>query len=333
MTERVTPLRGESAVEAQASAWIARMDSDSWSAADQRDLMTWIESDPAHREAIRRLASLWGEMDALTTLLDTAPRQAPSRPRRAWLLAPLAALTAAVVLVTVPPRLADTGSSAAPDDLYTTAVGSQREVTLPDGSRMHLNTRSYARIDFGDTRRRIVLLAGEAFFDVAHEPDRPFLVEAGSRVVRAVGTAFSVRMDASDLEVLVTEGRVEVREPATTGHSLQTVALKAGERVRVSGNAPHIEVLAEEDLERQLLWRRQLLGFSDTPLREVIAEYNRYADRNIVISDDSLREMRIGGQFRTDDPEGLLEALETGFGVRVVRSADVILLSRLDKAP
>ena len=333
MTERVTPLRGESAVEAQASAWIARMDSDNWSPADQRELLAWVESDPAHRDAIRRLASLWGEMDALTALLEPAPRQPRSRPRRAWLLAPLAAVTAAVVLVTIPPRLADNHQTAAPSNLYTTALGSQREVTLPDGSRMHLNTRSYARVDFGDTHRRVVLLAGEAFFQVAHEPDRPFLVEAGSRVVRAVGTAFSVHMDARELEVLVTEGQVEVREPASTGHDLQAVALKAGQRVRVSGNAPQIEVLAEEDIERHLLWRQQLLGFTDTPLREVIAEYNRYADRNIVISDDSLRDMRIGGQFRTDDPEGLLEALETGFGVRVVRSADVILISRLDDEP
>lgn len=334
----VTPLRGESAVEAQASAWVARLDSDSWTDDDQRQLRAWLRGDPARREALQKMAALWGELDTLTALLEQPPSR---RQRWPWLIAPAALAAGLMAALLHNPNPQPHVQEQQPQGLHTTSTGVQREIVLPDGSRLHLNTRSYAQVDYSDTTRRITLLSGEAFFDVIRDPQRPFLVKAGHHEIQAVGTAFSVRMHPRELEVLVTEGVVEVSDgPIDAASSeaaapaLQAISLRAGQRIRVDERKPAaIESLPEEEVTRQLLWREQLLGFVDAPLADVIAEYNRYSPTSIVISDEALRDMRIGGHFRTDDPDALLQALEKSFGIRVVRGGDVILLSRRGTSP
>ena len=281
-----------------------------------------------------------------------------------------ATLLCAAVLVTYhfghpkPPSLAASES-------YATAIGQQRTVALADGSVVEMNTNSIIDIDFTASERVVRLSRGEVHFAVAKNPDRPFLVEAGDTWVRAVGTAFSVHvMPQAPVQVLVTEGEVEViKAPAALPASADAqvppgaVYLEAGAEARVPSEAVYLEAGADArvspgavylkageslgsdtdapqrvvavsraEIEKELAWRNGMLVFEGDPLELVVEELSRYTQARFVIVDDSIRQRRVGGHFKTDDVDGLLSVLERGLSVEVRRQgSSVILLADADK--
>jgi transmembrane sensor len=215
----------------EAAEWLIRLDADTPpSQVELRALGEWLHRSPAHREELESIAALWGRMNILTELavpLGHASRATAMRQPRLL----LAAMTAVVIAIGI--MLA---RSWAPDPmletngLYATAVGQQSIRNPADGSQVMLNTNSQIKVEYGPTSRNVYLLQGEALFTVAKNPQRPFRVYAGSGLIEAVGTAFSVYLQGTQVDVAVTEGRVRLATANVDSAPLQSLGVvSAGE--------------------------------------------------------------------------------------------------------
>lgn len=211
-----------------------------------------------------------------------------------------------------------------------TAIGEVRQVPLADGSVATLNTSSRMAVTMAEHQRTIQLDKGEAWFRVAHDKARPFVVEAGNIRVQAVGTAFSVRRRASGADVLVTEGIVDTW---VVGHEGDRRRISAGSRGFVSldqaNTAPNIEVAAApQEIDRALAWRSGELALDGETLQYAVGEINRYNVRKLVIGDPALANEPLVGYFHTTEPEDFGRAVATMIGARVVDEGDTIRIVR-----
>jgi transmembrane sensor len=210
-----------------------------------------------------------------------------------------------------------------------------RQETLPDGSVLDLNRGAHIVVQFSPAERRVLLVQGEAQFAVAKNPARPFVVRAGGVDVRAIGTAFNVKLAGPNLEVLVTEGTVHVSQQTSPSPAAATsagapapvvlAALTAGQRTVipvVPVIAPPLVVPASTREIAQLLeWQPRLLDFESTPLAEVVETFNRRNSLRLVLADDDLRALPIVASIRSDNVEGFVRLLEGTVGVRADRSS------------
>jgi len=218
---------------------------------------------------------------------------------------------------------------------YSTDFGGVERIRLEDGSVVHLNTNSAMRVRLRADYRQVVLDRGEALFKVAHDKSRPFDVQAAGTTVRAVGTEFSVRLRESKetgggqdgVEVLVKEGRVAIDppkakpdQPSALPPSVST--LSAGEAVVITAKRLHVERVAETEVSKKLGWTEGRLWFERQRLADVVAEFNRYNRRQMVIADPSIADLRIGGGFEATDPDSFMAALEKTLGVRAFPAND-----------
>jgi transmembrane sensor len=202
---------------------------------------------------------------------------------------------------------------------FETPIGATANIPLPDGSNVTLNTASRIRIALDDRQRRIELRSGEVFFDVAKDPTRPFIVDAGVRRIVAVGTKFSVRRDGSEVSVIVTEGAVRFD---ADGAGL----LEAGAVARTIGDEVAVENKTVREAEEALSWRTGYLTFDETSLGEVAAEFNRYTPRPIRIASARLEDLRITGRFRATNTDAFIRVVENGFRVEVEAGEKEIVL-------
>jgi len=289
------------------------------------------------------IASLWAQFDHLPAEalgsretassrivpLKSAPPLASVRPHRLTRPAVIAAIAAMLVLavgsvLTFGPM---------PAGVYRTAVGEQTTVRLADGSTVYLNTASRIKVHLTAVRREVTLVTGEALFSVAHDPDRPFLVRAGGGVIRAVGTEFNVYRKGEEVTVTVVEGVVEVA-PAVgvlpkmqaTSRSPRRKSLSKGEQLAYSLDDGSVRRIARVEPQRAVSWRKKRLNFDNQALAEVIAELNRYGRGQIVIVDDELAGIRVGGVFKVDDVGSVVAALERTLPIRVVRVTPYLTL-------
>jgi transmembrane sensor len=231
------------------------------------------------------------------------------------------------------------------EQTYRTVVGAFRRIPLDDGSTVELNTNTAVRVELTKKQREITLLQGEAQFDVESAATRPFIVHAGHTVVRALGTAFVVRMyDDSRAAVLVTKGRVGVSTaPPDRGLFRVAAATATRESVVSAGehaidNAGHVTIYTlerEEMMDRQA-WRHGSIIFMDRPLHEVVSELNRYNEKQIKIVDPSIADVRFSGQLALRGTDRFLVVLAKSQGIlasEVAGRDNVIELRRGDDAP
>lgn len=210
---------------------------------------------------------------------------------------------------------------------YLTVVGDLRTVPLSDGSTATMSSDSRMQVSLSHGQRHVDLQRGEAFFEVAKDSKRPFVVEAGGRLVVAVGTRFAVRRDGADLRVVVTEGTVRLQSGAESEPGrVPTTLLHAGNVALASARGVLVRTGTVEEAERDLDWRNGYLTFRDTPLEDAAAEFNRYNARKIVMGDRGVAQLRVGGNFRWSNTEAFVRLLEQGFPVRSEQKDDQVVL-------
>lgn len=284
----------------------------------------WVELNPAHGVAFAKAEAGW---ELTERLRESAPPVGPEaiagpagRFEALFSRRTMGALLAATVLGTI-------GTVAiqkwAVVDRYRTAIGEERAFRLADGSTVQLNTDSAIEVALQNDQRFVRMLKGEAHFDVAHNPARPFIVKAGDSTLRAVGTAFNVRLRPELTELTVIEGRVAVRD---SGAATRTVA--AGSAAAIRGGTVAVTQLAKTQLIQRTGWQTGVIHFDGETLDQAVAEFNRYRRTPIVIGDPQIASIRIGGTFKPGNSEQFVSALKLSFGIRSVgdNGASIILL-------
>lgn len=345
-------------IERDAALWLARRDAGGWADRQQTALDAWLTEDTAHRVAFLRLEAVWEESARLKTFAAGDPgghisargewahspyfapsigserttmrgRRATSRKRHRWPV--FAGIAASLLVATI---LA--GGFAWRDYTHVdraawgTTTGARQVVHLPDGSTATLGSETGVRMAFSRGERDLVLTRGEAFFDVAHDAARPFVVRANGYRVIAVGTRFDVRRDAGQLRVVVTRGLVRLqsaRDPAKP-----PAMLPAGSIATVAGDDVAISQVSVDEAREALSWRSGFAVFHRTPLAEAIREFNRYNTRQIVIADPSLDALRVGGNFKLDNSDAFVRLMQAVFPLQAEQRGREIVLTRKSPA-
>lgn len=335
----------DTTVEKEAAFWFARLRSDELGEEDRARFSRWLAADPAHVSAYADYQGLWSDLDdvaasgpilAMRREALKAAERPRRRPRPRWV--PLGAIAAGVAAALVGGWLLVQGPALAPQSvgsggpsIYLTEVGERSSITLADGSVVQLNTDSRLEVEFTDGRRGLKLLRGQALFEVAHDRNRPFVVQAAGQQITALGTAFDVHVEAGETRVTLIEGRIEVKR--VNGTALFPVVpevrrLTAGEELVAIEARPFVVRVA--DVEKAVSWREGRVVFSDEPLAQVVEEINRYSTRKVVLGDGDLGAMRVSGVFRPGSADRFVAALEIGFPVEanVDERRDVVVLTR-----
>lgn len=328
----------------EAAQWLIDLEDEA--TPDMAGFAAWLAASPRHVEEFLLASAVWHEGDALDAarridverLLEEARANVhPLRTRllnagfakrsrkvgpagRIGLVAAAVAILA--VCVTLWVGFAGRGTQ------YITGIGEQRSLRLADGSTVTLNTRSQMRVRFGDRMRQIELLAGEALFSVAHDPQRPFRVIVDHAAVQAVGTEFNVRRYTAGATVSVVEGVVQIAPLPQLVVSARTSAtvpaperLAAGQQASVSDQGA---ILNQEtvDTSRVIAWRERRLIFRDAPLMTVADEFNRYNEVQLIVTGEATRARRVTGVFDADKPRALLTFLEHDPALAIERNGD-----------
>ena len=295
-------------IRAAAVDWWLRQNDRALSRKGRRAFEAWLAENELHRLAFEKASGVCG---FLGTKLPGA-RRAPRAARRRRRIAGTAGAVALLLLFQ--------------HDLFlyvrsdhATGAGETKLVTLDDGSRIELDAKSAIAIHYAASERRVALIEGEAWFQVAPDAARPFVVEAGGGAITALGTAFDVAVEGSAVQIVVGEHSVKV-ESGGAG-----VVVGEGEK---SGFAKGAKALApgKVDVGIATAWRRGRLVFSDTPLGEVVAALSRHHRGYVAFLDPSLRARRVTGVFLADNPLAALDEIEAALGLRLARLSNYLIL-------
>lgn len=322
-----------------AAQWIVRLQEAEPDDKAIAEWIAWCEADPLNRQAFDAMAEVHDLTGAIETPIDGRPA-APPRPIPAparsrspnWFrpVAMAASLTAVAMLAVAGISLLRAPSAPQPAradrvSRLETGAAAHQSVNLVDGSRVEIGGRTALSVRYTSQTRLIVADRGEMFFRVAHNRERPFVVEAGPVTVTAVGTAFSVEREGDSVSVGVTEGIVEVRvSPALKADARQAATesrpmvlrISAGQRIRFDRG--ELTQSAEKvDLDLASSWEQGRLEFKDEPLRLVVARINRYSTRQITITDPSIEDLRVTGAVYSDRIDSWLAGLQQVLPVRV----------------
>ncbi len=312
----------KSDIESSAAAWVARMDNAPLSPVDQERFDSWIAEDRRHLGAYAKATAVFAHFDRAAALGPQIESMRHPQPPRSWVRRgwPLAASVVAAGLLAA---LFLTSRGAVELQTQSAQV---RQVPLLDHSTVTLNTSTRVRVVFTDAQRTIRLLEGEALFDVARDPVRPFVVEVGDTRVRAVGTAFVVRREpAGKVRVLVKDGVVEVSRGGAAGSGpVQVAALHQVEVAEQQVSA--VAAVSARALTRPLNWQDGMIHLDGMSLREAAAEFAHYGPVRIVIEDPELASRTITGRFSVNDPVGFARAVASSFDAQAdVRGSEVRL--------
>lgn len=308
-----------------------------WLAAHDRGLTdpektafrAWLSASPTHAAAWEKVNAVWASYDeAPDPLLESWRNQALATRPQAWRPSYLQAAAAAIVIVLGGGAFAVMGLKMLPAshlrpgheiasaaEVTYSAGPSQRNVVLPDGTRVQLDARSSISVRHGTVRRDVALVSGRAYFNVAHDAHRPFVVAAAGQTVTDVGTAFGVSLQPDGVSVVLTEGSVSI----APGAGRRTVALTPGEQY-VGPSSGAVSV-SDVDVDRALAWRSGFAEFKATPLADAVAEMNRYSATSIVVDDARAGALPISGRYQTGDADGFTRSVTAIYGLASRRDA------------
>jgi transmembrane sensor len=321
------PRRGD--VDSQAREWLAYLYSGDATPDGERDFRAWLADSPEHAAAYARCERIWRDIGSIDVRIageagESVQRRAAGRVERrksaAYVLRWMGALAAALLVVSVGLWQMRPSPEPVTEERFVSGPGEIKTLKLADGSRITLSASSTLVTRLAERSRRVQLLAGRAYFDVAHDAARPFAVSAGATEIRVTGTQFDVLNAPHGVRIAVAEGIVNV-----SGAQSKTARLIAGESVEsttegVLGAVGHFQAQID------LAWRKGRLVYVDVPLEEVLAEVNRFRERPIVLATPNLGALRVTASFRTDQTDQLLTALAATEPVTVERKADSVRL-------
>lgn len=370
--DRQTVSVNDEALTLQAAEWMLELQRRDVDVERVMEWQSWMAADPRHKEAFERLQEIdecigrvesppWPTdrevaddrtSDFLPSALpervdgpasSAAPLSLPSAParsarRRVWVSALAASLLAvAVALPTLAPRIGVELPSIASlnTPVIQTDTGELRRVQLSDGSTITLGGFTRVSVDMDEDFRRIILSRGEAFFEVAQDPNRPFIVQVDDTAIRAVGTAFDVRRAESHVSVSVAEGVVEVGNVRNQSGAAfpapgtdEVTRLIAGQRLQIEPDSVRPPPPIAVDPRTVAAWRNGQRQYLAEPLSSVVADLNRYSTRRIDIEDPELRDMAITGSIFERDIERWVKSLEVALPVEVEDEGDRIRIRR-----
>jgi len=341
------PVANDATIRETAARWIVRRDR-GLSAAESIEFELWLAADERHARAIQCADTAWAVLDRIPEDVARSVRvKPPRRWARYWLA--VGGLAAAVAMAAIF-GWQQRGDRARHQQQITTEklahdVTRARVLTLPDGSTVRLNVGSEIVEAFTPAERHVTIARGEAHFMVTKNASRPFVVRAGAVEVRAIGTAFNVNLQSAAVEVIVTEGKVELSAAVSPASAEATPAAGSETPRSVVGVSQRVVVtfdqispraamvvtdLPPEELTKALAWQSTLLRLGGATLAELAVEFQQQTGYRIVLADPELAGRRIGGRFRADNIEGFIRLLEEHFGVVSQRTPEgvIVLLKR-----
>jgi len=315
-------------LEARAADWLQRRRYwKDWSPADQADLDTWLDEAPHHAVAYWRLAGGLERTERLqalrpqrtTRVSGMAAALRPILPKLVAAFATVALLGGGALLFVSATK---TGTN---PQLYSTGVGGHQIITLADGSQIELNTDTTLTADIGPNHRHVKLERGEAFFDIVHDSNRPFIVEADGQRITDLGTQFLARREAGRLEVDLLQGKARVD---ILGANAKSALLLPGDRAIATTTDVAVTKRAAKKLDAQLGWRRGVIVFDNVTLAEAAAELNRYNQQKIVVVGASTGQLNVNATLPINNVGLFVRSAKTLFDLKIENRGNEILISR-----
>lgn len=314
-------------IRAEAAAWVARLHGPDRARELEAGFRRWLAEHPAHAAEFELATDAWNETAGVSSdaplRVSNHEKAARRRPRY---VAPVSVGLAACLLVVI------WITQILGRSTVSTSIGEQRTISLGDGSRVTLNTNSRIVVQYGERTRSVTLQDGEAYFQVVHDPARPFIVRAGNKKIIDVGTSFVVRRNGvgeGSLSVTVIEGRVavaplDVADLLPQVRPLKVLFVSAGSRLLIRPHAPpSIEI---EPAEQATAWLGGRLVFNDTALGDAAAQFNRYNQVKIILSAPQLDKIRVGGVFLTGASQSFARSVAAAHGLKLTVKDDALIL-------
>lgn len=308
----------------------------------EKRLIDWKQASPQNATELDGAIDLWSQLENFADdpeITSWSDSKLQPKPRR-YPLALAATVLLAIAVAMFNLYWSESQQKASDLKRYVTRIGEQKTVQLPDGSVVTMNTGSNLLVDFNDGRRRIVLDRGEAYFDVAKDSQRPFIVDLGAHAVTVLGTEFNIRKIRSQLNVAVVEGAVALHPASEVASTVvpaekaqaarrpqQQHRLNAGDVLTIQDTAnPRIAVLSDPNIHQITSWRSGKIYFHQQPLYKVIQEINRYTARKILIEDAAVMGLTVTAIFHVSDMDAILSGLEQSLPIQVKRYSDSIVI-------
>jgi transmembrane sensor len=322
--------RNPDTVEEEADRWALRIRGESLTDAEHAEFLHWLHANALHARAFEQRCTLLAWVCELKSHPEfghakwrTNPASDGSRRiARGWLIGVAAAASIAVIATGIAFRY-----DLSPASHYETHVGEMRVVRLSDGSTATLDTATRMEWKNGEREREVNLVSGQALFDVAHDPAKPFIVHVGKTTIRVTGTRFDVyRYGADDIWLTVVQGVVEVSGPGTSTEAAWRRLIHAREQVVYRSERVITDVHSVTS-NRALKWMDHELDVEDESLGDVIHELTRYTAAPIILQDPSLAQIRIAATFDLRDVSGALTQLQSIARVKLVRKGASYVIS------
>lgn len=302
-------------IEEEAARLVIDLASRPPDSAARHEALRWAAQSPTHGVALAQAEAAWSSSERLRAAppeeVGPAADDVHASPNRRRVL--MSGIAAGVVAIPSALLLRQMLRG----ERLATGIGELRTVALADGSTLHLNTDTLVDVDLRPGARLATLLRGEAMFDIAQDAHRPFLVSVGAATLRAMGSAFNVRLHDSLVELVVERGLVGVVDG---GRSLQRVA--AGNSAAIHDGAIAINRLAPDMVSQRLAWQQGMINFDGQTLAQAVDQFNRYLPHPLVIADPSLASLRLGGTFAINEADKFVDALQQSFAVKAVPAED-----------
>jgi transmembrane sensor len=314
-------------IEARAARWLECQHFGQWDDGARAEFDAWMSESSAHEVAYLRLEAAWGRTGRLVALRVPNTNEAKGSSRFRMFPAVVGIAASIAVLAVVGVTVGKNFLQHSQVRTFTTPIGGHEVVSFADGTKIELNTNTILRARMTTDQRTVWLDKGEAYFQVKHNPARPFTVFVGDHRITDVGTKFLIRRDTGRLEVAVQQGRVAFKTSDEKA-PLQVALLSRGDAVVATATSTIMSKISPAELANELTWRRGVLVFKHARLADAAAEFNRYNREKLIVTDPVAANRMIGATFPINDVERFARVARDVLGLQVIYRGKEIVIER-----